>query len=133
VDSVDKNLSGLSLSKVDVFGESAEGGEIRVYSNRSDTVRLRALYYGETGKNEYNLYLRNKQLVSFKETAIYYNAPIGKKPVKVDSTISTTFVLRKDRVLNGKKGRVSIDSKSYEEKLSDISSIYGEIKKQLRE
>lgn len=61
----------------------SKGGEIEIYSIHSDALRLRAVYYGETGKNEYDLYFRNKNLVVFRETTNYYNAPIGENQVNV--------------------------------------------------
>ena len=133
LDSVNTKINSLSLHKVDVFGESAEGGEIEIYSSHSDTLRLRAVYYGETGKREYDLYFRNQNLVVFRETANYYNAPIGETQVNVDSTMSTTFILHENRVIKGTIDKHTVDSVKYAQKASDILHIYNDIKKQLKD
>ena len=127
-DSLNKNISGLLLSKVDVFGESAEGGEISIYRNHSDTLKLIAIYYGESGKKEYDFILRYNQLVAYRETASYYTSQIGKMPVKIDRTISTSFILYDGEVVAGEKGGVSIESENYLRKSSYVNDIYLETK-----
>lgn len=133
VDSLNKNLSKLSLSEVDVFDESTEGGQISIYSNAADTPKLKAVYYGETGKKEYDLYFKGNQLVAFRETTFYYPSPISEKPVKIDSTIRETFILHKNIVILARKGKKLIDESDYSQKTFDINAVYSDMMKQLKD
>lgn len=132
-DSVDKNLTGLAETKIDVFGASSEGGEISVYTNGSDTLKLKASYYGETGNNEFELYLRNKKLVLFSEKTVSYKSPIGKNPVKVSNKNSKSFVLYDNGIVLGREGGKLVPRDEYVVKFEDIRDVYKEIKLQLRE
>lgn len=126
-DSVHKNLAHLKMKKRDDFDGSAEGGEVRVYTSKTDTLKVEAVYYGETGKNEYEIYVRYKNPVFFKERTTYYHSPIGKIPVQTDSVISHTFLLKTGKVLIGKKGNKLITAHEKVQKANDINSLYKEI------
>lgn len=132
-DSVDKNLSGLAKVKIEVFGASAEGGEISVYTKDSDIIKLKALYYGETGNNEFELYLRNKKVVFFSEKTIFYKSPISRNSVKVSKKNSKFFVMDDYGIVSGREGNKSVPKGDYTEKFEDIKILYKEIKLQLRE
>lgn len=132
-DSVEKILGGLIATKTDVFGSSAEGGEINVYRQGVDTLKLTAVFYGETGKNQYELYLRDKKLVLFSEKAVSYRAPIDKNPVRIDKEILRSFVLYNGGIVLGKEGKMIIPRNEYVVKSEDIKDIYSEIKLQLQE
>lgn len=133
LDSIKRNISGLEVIKKDVFGSSAEGGEISIYRSGSDTLKLKAVYYGETGKNEYDLYLRKKKLVLFIERNVFYKSRIGKDPVKIDRTALMSFILDNGKVIRGKKANVVIAKDEYSQKTIDINDIYNEILLQLKE
>jgi len=126
-DSLDKNLTTLKVKKIDVFGSSAEGGEIDIYTKRADTLKLRAVYYGETGKREYQIYLLSQAPVYLREKLSSYKSPIGKTPVKIESIIIKDFVLKDGMVLFGKKGKEVISTEAYRQKSIDISNLYKEV------
>lgn len=132
-DSIERKLSELSEIKTAVFGSSAEGGEISVYRSGADTLKLKAVYYGEMGKNEYKLYLRNKKLVLFKERAVAYRSPIGEKSVRIDKETTSVFVLNGEDVVLGREGLVFVSKAQYVTKSGDIQDLYKEIKHQLHE
>lgn len=132
-DSIDHNLSKLKMKSMDVFGASAEGGEITIYEARMDTLKIKASYYGETGKNEYNVYLRDRMVVFFKITSTFYVSPIGKKPAKIDSITHKSYALKENRVLAGINGRLKIKNSENERESNDIMVLYKEILLQLHE
>ena len=132
-DSIDKNLSNLKMKKLDVFGASAEGGEINIYTTKMDTLKLKATYYGEAGKSEYDIYLRDKKVIFFKDKSTYYVSPLGKESAKIDSITHKSYVLKDNRVLIGKSGGLKIAIEEYEQKSNDIKNLYEEILLQLNE
>jgi hypothetical protein len=133
VDSVEKNLSGLVETRMNVFGSSAEGGQISVYRRGTDTLKLKAVYYGETGRNVYEFYSRTNKLVFFLEKAASYKSPIGKNPVKIDQESSRSFVFYGDEVVLGKQGKRGIPKVEYNIKSADIKAVYYQLKLELRE
>jgi hypothetical protein len=130
-DSIDKNLSDLKVRKQDVFGGSAEGGYIYLYKAKTDTLRLKAVYYGETGKSEYNIYLRNKMMILFKEKSTYYVSPLGEGSVRIDSIILKNYILKDNKILIGENNKMKIATENYEQISRDIRELYKEILDQL--
>ncbi|EDM36917.1 hypothetical protein PBAL39_18624 [Pedobacter sp. BAL39] len=129
-DSVNGSLSTLKETKHDVFGVSSEGGEINIYHHDSDTLKLTATYYGESGKNEYQLYLEHTQPVLFISKVTSYQSPVGIEPVKIAKEQMASFVLKNGNVI-GKEGE-AISKETATSTSAEIRALHNEMRRQLR-
>ena len=127
---VDARLPYLVATKLDVLDGSSQGGYINIYRDKTDTLKLKAVYYGEVGQSEYTIYLKNSKPIIFEEKLIFYQSPIGKKKVVIDSVIYNRFVLKNNKILIGKKGSKIIGGE-LEEKENELKLLYKEILSQL--
>jgi len=100
VDSIDRDTKNQAFEKYDLAGGSAEGGELMVYSNQNDRFKLEAVYYGETGKKVYCLYLKKKELVVAIENTTFYKVPIGIKKMQIDSVVTQSYVFKDGNVIS---------------------------------
>ena len=100
VDSIDRHTKNHGFEKYDLAGGSAEGGELMVYSNQNDRFKLEAVYYGETGKKVYCLYLKKKELVVAIENTTFYKVPIGIKKMQIDSVVTQSYVFKDGNVIS---------------------------------
>ncbi len=74
---IDGALKGMRTQKVDVFGESTEGGEAIAYKDATGAIRMiRMTHYGETGKNVRELYYEQSDLFLAELAHHRYNMPI---------------------------------------------------------
>ena len=100
VDSLDRDTKNHGFEKYDLAGGAAEGGELMVYSNQNDRFKLEAVYYGETGKKVYRLYLKKKELVAAIERTTFYTMPIGIKKMQIDSVVTQSYVFKDGNVIS---------------------------------
>ncbi len=80
---------------------STEGGELICYLKGIEIKKLKALYYGETGKAEYSFYLKDHSLLYATKREHRYNIPIDqykKQEIKVDSTIAINCYFENDEL-----------------------------------
>ena len=74
---IEIHLSEMRSEKVDIWGESTEGGEATAFKDSSDQIRMiRTIHYGETGKSARKLYFENGQLIHGELVEHRYNKPI---------------------------------------------------------
>jgi hypothetical protein len=67
--------------------ETTEGNEILLFFSGSEIKKIRATYYGETGKNISEYYFFNKKLIFYYLTEYNYKVPINVNPSgKIAST-----------------------------------------------
>ena len=75
------------LQRVEIEGQSAEGGEGRLILRRNggkESCRIAATYLGETGRAEY-VFDFDPTLRSATRTEIRYSGPITAEPLKIQS------------------------------------------------
>lgn len=70
------NLATLDSIKIDIWGESAEGGIATAFYNRSNLKLIQVVWFGETGKKMIEYYFDNDKLIFAFEQAFKYNRPI---------------------------------------------------------
>lgn len=127
-DSVDRHLKNFLIKKEDVFGSSAEGGEITYYLDHADTLKISAVYYGETGQARHSFYLKNNDPVYLDQAITYYKLPISVKKTKIERVSRETFILKGLKII--KEIGIEKDSltKHYSKKEAEISELYKEIR-----
>jgi hypothetical protein len=77
VESIDKNLSKLDSTKIEIWDESTEGGEATIYYKSNDTSKIRAILFNETSRLDVYYYYANNDLIFVKVFNLEYNRPIG--------------------------------------------------------
>jgi hypothetical protein len=127
-DSIDKRLNTFIKTEFESSGDSAEGGEILTYHNKNDTLKIRAIFYGETGQNQFDFYLKNKKIVAVNETTKIYKSPIGKENVEIviEKIDSRLFILNGNMILTADQKNRKTDF-NFEQKTADIIDIYKQI------
>lgn len=127
-DSIDKGLNTFVKTDFESSGDSAEGGLISTYHNKKDTVKIKAIFYGETGQNQYDFYLEDKKIIAVNETLKEYKSPIGNENVRIviDKMESHLFILNGNKILMSYGKNTKTDF-NYEQKAIDITDIYKEI------
>ena len=81
-------------SRVELTGQSAEGGEANLYKKRGKVVKIEVVLYGETGKLEATYYVTETASIYLVEmTDYYYAAPISADGVEISAVSSRKFVL----------------------------------------
>ncbi len=127
-DSIERNIDALILTKFDSSSDSSEGGEILTYSNKNDILKIKGVFYGETGQNHYEFYLKNKKIIAVKETIKDYKLPIGNENVRIviNKAVAQLFILNGNKILTsyGKNTTTDFD---YEQRTIDILDIFREI------
>lgn len=74
---VERELKQCRQVKRDVFGESAEGGELIGYFKDASLRKIRATFYGETGKALDEFYFSGDQLIFVLRTESRYTKPLS--------------------------------------------------------
>ncbi len=72
---INKNLKNFSRKTIEDAGQSADGGTITAYYERSKLQRITAEYFGESGKNNSDYYFDDGVLIFVVEKDFKYNRP----------------------------------------------------------
>ena len=86
--SIDSIRFKLDSIQRDIY-KSNEGGVVRVFYNKSDTLKKEVIYYGETGKRLVNIYQKQGKSVLIEDELINYTKPIS---VDKDSEIKNRTI-----------------------------------------
>ena len=76
VKNVENTLETYSKCENTVFDLSTEGAQLLTYYDDNNLVKLDVVYYGETGKVEKEMYLKDNQVVHNNVINEHYNQPI---------------------------------------------------------
>ena len=91
-DHIQKNISSYDTLHADVWGSSAEGGEVRGYYDKNKKlVMMDEWLLGETGKTNIKYYLDNEKVVFVLETRYRYNRPLDYDSVVAKAHGDTAF------------------------------------------
>jgi hypothetical protein len=127
-DSIDKRLNTFVKTEFESLGGSAEGGEILTYHNKNDTLKIKAVFYGETGQNQFDFYLKNKKIIAVNETIKGYKSSIGSENVEIviDKIKSRLYILNGNTILMADRKDRKTDF-NFEQKTIDIIDVYKQI------
>lgn len=122
-DSIDSKIMSLKKVNREIEG-SSEGGEAILYLSGRDTLRINAIFYGETGKSTYVFYIRNKYPVLYIDTTILYNEPIfASRKVKIKSITIDELILRNNTVV----GDLQVVNNERRKSAEEITNLYARI------
>lgn len=70
------NLDSYTTDIIDIWGESAEGGEVTAYYDNEEIKLIKVIWYGETGKRQIEYYFYNEKLIFSFNQNFKYNRSI---------------------------------------------------------
>jgi hypothetical protein len=76
INQIDSNLYTYQKFEELILGQSTEGGSITAYFNNNDLKKINVIYYGETGRDEYDYYLEEDKLLAFIYSQYHYKEHI---------------------------------------------------------
>lgn len=82
---IDQDSGTFEEVTVDVFGLSAEGGELAAWFSGERLVRLQATFYGEMGKSVKTFYRYGDEPLITLQSLFFYDKPISRMGSKIDS------------------------------------------------
>lgn len=83
--------TNLNSSEEDIY-KSAEGGAIKKFYRKADTLKKEIVYYGETGKKLIEVYLQENTPVLVKTVKFIYEKPIYvEKRTKIKKRVTNTY------------------------------------------
>lgn len=114
VNVIDNNLSSYTVCEDTILGQTTEGTGLRLYFDAGKLVKAWVGYYGEMGKTEENIFLKNNQII-FAETALTeYDKPMYYEDFQVKSTTDDTFYFKDESLAPWLKEGIAVDRLSAE-------------------
>ncbi|WP_133574485.1 hypothetical protein [Pedobacter metabolipauper] len=126
-DSVDRQLNHFILKTVDDPDKSGEGGEQNYYLDAKDTVKVTAIYYGETGKTAYTLYFKNGMIALLNQEVTFYTAPIYVKDSKPDRLETERVTFKDGKIVQWINKGTKVGSIEFDKKDAELKDLYIEL------
>jgi len=90
---IDEYIDTYTVTTEDIFGESAEGGEITKYFEGKQLKKSEETYYGETGKSIIQLYYNKGEVFLEIKTKYTYNTSITSPDFDESKTVKAETVI----------------------------------------
>jgi hypothetical protein len=118
---INKNAT-LKYKQENLEGQSAGGGVIKKYYDKTILRKAVIIFYGETGKSTIEYYFKNKRLIFSYEKEDRYEAPLFEKnDGKIKTTNINRYYFRDGKLIRwiGSNGKI-VDSKFYQKKEEEV-------------
>ena len=95
------NLAPYERVEKTLFGKSAEGSNIEYYYSADALKAIKTVYYGETGKLDFQYYFSNSTTYLARFADYYYSAPITRPHSEITTIFKGEFVFCNGSPLRG--------------------------------
>jgi hypothetical protein len=101
IDSLISNGFPYTKKEFDLNDYSSEGGSLESYSNKKGSlIKLKATYFGHSGKSQWNYYFKNDSLFFVDKQEYRYKSHISnKQDVVIDSIIKSEYYLERGNLI----------------------------------
>ena len=98
---INNNLSSFKKVDVEDTAENTEGNEVVKYFSGNEIKKIKAVYYGETGKATDEYYFFNNKLIFYYRAIYRYDVPIYANNGKVKAILSeeTRYYFNGDKMI----------------------------------
>lgn len=114
---INNNTAKFKITEQDIFGHSAEGGELSKYYDGKTLRKAILILYGETGQSTSEYYFLSGELIFVHKKNEKYRSPIYMEKPEVKSGEENKFYFKNQRLIRwiGNDGKI-LDGVLYPEK-----------------
>lgn len=114
----------METSQRDSF-ETAEGGRIKYFYIKEDTVKKELDYYGETGRKHFVLYQEKGMPLLIEEIEMTYETPLGvANSVEIKDSVVQTFYYHEQKLIYWLKNDQHVDVSKYAVKEGELVDFF---------
>lgn len=111
---LDSNQASYVKCEETILGLTTEGTGLFAYYNADDLVKAEVKHFGEMGKVEEVIYLRNKDIIAIHHLRTNYNKPMYYDDFEIASTTESQFYFENQSPILWLKDGVEIDPSTEE-------------------
>ncbi|MBI5415118.1 hypothetical protein HZA38_06435 [Candidatus Peregrinibacteria bacterium] len=112
INEIDNNPFGYVVCKGGILGLSTEGASVISYYDSNALVKVAAIFFGENGKTEENIYLNNGNVVFIDSLTTEYDMPFYMEGSKNKSETESKYYFKNEVLTNWIEEGKEVDQKS---------------------